>query len=80
MYFLAGGKPRQVVPTGTLRALACQLAGIDDWLFEENYQAVGDLAETIVLMLPAPAHASDLPLATCMLPLGLVSRYNQIEA
>ena len=51
-YFLAGGKPRQVVPTAMLRVLACQRAGIADWLFEECYQAVGDLAETIALMLP----------------------------
>lgn len=62
-YFLAGGKPRQVVPTALLRAQACALAGIDDWLFEECYQAVGDLAETIALVLPPPAAAGDAPLA-----------------
>ena len=65
VYFLAGGKPRQVVRTATLRALACAMAGIADWLFEECYQAAGDLAETIayVLPLPEPGHASDLGLA-----------------
>ncbi|MFM8766845.1 MAG: hypothetical protein ACKOD9_03435, partial [Rubrivivax sp.] len=47
VYFLAGGKPRQVVPTAQLRQTACAVAAIDDWLFEECYQAVGDLAETI---------------------------------
>ncbi len=51
-YFLAGGKPRQTVPTAVLRALACRVAAIDDWLFDECYQAVGDLAETIALLLP----------------------------
>ena len=51
-YFLAGGKPRQTVPNAVLRALACREAGIDDWLFDECYQAVGDLAETIALLLP----------------------------
>ena len=55
VYVLAGGKPRQVVPTASLRGLACSLAGIDDWLFEASYQAVGDLAETISLVLPNPA-------------------------
>ena len=54
VYFLAGGKPRQVVPTGVLRTLACARAGIDDWLFDECYQAVGDLAETIAHVLPPP--------------------------
>ena len=63
VYFLAGGKPRQVVPTAALRTLACQRAGIADWLFEECYQAVGDLAETIAHVLPAPTQASDVGLA-----------------
>ena len=63
VYFLSGGKPRQVVPTGVMRALACQRAGIDDWLFEECYQAVGDLAETIAQVLPAAASHSDTGLA-----------------
>jgi len=63
VYFLAGGKPRQVVPTGVLRALACQLAGIAEWLFEECYQAVGDLAETIAHVLPPAPSLSDVRLA-----------------
>jgi len=63
VYFLAGGKPRQVVPTATLRRLACARAGIADWLFDACYQAVGDLAETIAHVLPAPRAASDVGLA-----------------
>ncbi len=63
VYFLSGGKPRQVVPTGVLRALACARAGIDDWLFDECYQAVGDLAETIAHVLPPPSTRSDRGLA-----------------
>jgi DNA ligase 1 len=62
-YFLAGGKPRQVLPTATMRALACERAGLDDWLFEECYQAVGDLAETIAHVLPPGLASSELPLA-----------------
>jgi DNA ligase 1 len=58
-YFLAGGKPRQVVPTALMRALACREAGISEWLFEECYQAVGDLAETIALVLPPPRPEGD---------------------
>jgi DNA ligase 1 len=63
VYFLAGGKPRQVVPTALMRATACAAAGIDDWLFEASYQAVGDLAETIAHVLPAPARRSEAGLA-----------------
>ncbi|MES2716474.1 MAG: ATP-dependent DNA ligase [Pseudomonadota bacterium] len=63
LYFLAGGKPRQTVPTALLRAEATALAGIPDWLFEASYQAVGDLAETIAQVLPPPGRSSDLGLA-----------------
>ncbi len=63
VYFLAGGKPRQVVPTATLRELACREAGVAEWLFEASYQAVGDLAETIALVLPSATAQSDLGLA-----------------
>jgi DNA ligase-1 len=63
VYFLAGGKPRQVVPTALLRQTACAVAGIDVWLFEECYQAVGDLAETISHVLPPPAAHNDEGLA-----------------
>ena len=55
VYFLAGGKPRQLVPTKLLRSLARDVAGLPEWLFDESYEAVGDLAETISLLLPAPA-------------------------
>ena len=63
VYFLAGGKPRQVVPNAVQRATACASAGIDDWLFDACYQAVGDFAEAVTHVLPAPERASDLGLA-----------------
>ena len=63
VYFLSGGKPRQLVRTAILRALACDAAGIEDWLFEECYQAVGDLAETIAYILPLDFEPSDVGLA-----------------
>ena len=62
-YFLAGGKPRQVVPMALLGALAMQRAGIPDWLFDECYQAVGDLAETIAHVMPPAQQLSDIGLA-----------------
>jgi DNA ligase-1 len=83
VYFLAGGKPRQVVPTALLRALACQRAGIEPWLFEEAYQAVGDLAETIAHVLPPPGAPSDIGLAEWveqrLLPLRGLAPIEQAE-
>ena len=63
VYFLAGGKPRQLVPTKLLRLLAQEAAGLPEWLFDESYEAVGDLAETISLLLPPPTETHDLGLA-----------------
>nr|WP_315597090.1 ATP-dependent DNA ligase [uncultured Cupriavidus sp.] len=63
VYFLAGGKPRQIVPVAALRDLAQRAAGLPPWLFEESYQAVGDLAETIALLLPDAVHADTAGLA-----------------
>ncbi|ANN67484.1 ATP-dependent DNA ligase [Bordetella bronchialis] len=62
-YFLAGGKPRQLVPTKILRQFIMDAAGIPEWLFEESYQAVGDLAETLSLLLPDPGTPDTASLA-----------------
>lgn len=61
-YFLAGGKPRQSVPTRFLRDIARERAGLPEWLFEESYHAVGDLAETIAHILPPAQRSSELGL------------------
>jgi DNA ligase-1 len=63
VWFLCGNKPRQVVPVRVLQGLAMELAEVPPWLFDECYQAVGDLAETIAHLLPAGADRSGLPLA-----------------
>ncbi len=83
VYFLSGGKPRQVVPTGVLTELARQQAGIAPWLFDECYQAVGDLAETIAHVLPPATVTTDLGLADWveqrLLPLRQATPEQQAE-
>ena len=64
VYFLAGGKPRQLVPAKLLRQLAQEAAGLPEWLFEESMDSVGDLAETLALLLPPPTGSHELGLAT----------------
>jgi DNA ligase-1 len=66
VYFLAGGKPRQAVPSKLMRQYAIEYAGLDDWLFDECYAAVGDMAETIAHILPPPTQHSDIGLAVWM--------------
>lgn len=52
MYFLVGEKLKRLVKSGNLRRWAMAEAGIAEWLFRESYATVGDLAETIALLLP----------------------------
>lgn len=66
VYFLSGGRPRQLVPTRVLRETAMQASGLPEWLFEESYQAVGDMAETISLLIPEAEHSNDEGLAVWM--------------
>lgn len=56
--FLIGRKPKQVVPTRKLKQWAAEIAEIPFWLFDASYDVVGDLAETITLVLPAGSHSS----------------------
>ena len=55
----SGRRPHRTVTTARLREWAAESAGIPLWLLEESYGIVGDLAETISLVLPAPAATHD---------------------
>ncbi len=50
---LSHRRPPRPVNTTLLREWAAELANIPLWLFEESYHIVGDLAETIALVVPA---------------------------
>ena len=62
VYFLSGGKPRQTAPTRLLWRLAVEGSGYPDWLCGECYGAVGDLAETLSLLLAEGAPGEDVSL------------------
>ncbi len=49
----SGRRPRRAVTSTQLQAWCIELTGLPAWLFEESYNTVGDLAETIALLLPA---------------------------
>jgi len=48
----SGRRPKRTVTTSQLREWAADAAGLPLWLLEETYSVVGDLAETIALILP----------------------------
>jgi len=62
VYFLIGRRPRQVVATKHLRSWAMAAAEVPAWLFDECYEVVGDLAETVALLLPEAGAGSEAPL------------------
>ncbi len=53
----SGRRPKRTVKSGLLREWCMEITGIAPWLFEESYHTVGDLAETIALLLPETEHA-----------------------
>ncbi|MCT8339515.1 ATP-dependent DNA ligase [Flavobacteriaceae bacterium TK19130] len=55
---LSHRRPKRPVNTTLLREWATELSGIPLWLFEESYHIVGDLAETIALILPKTVSTS----------------------
>lgn len=57
---LSGRRPKRAVTATELRAWAAEAADVPLWLFEESYAMVGDLAETIALILP-PATTEESP-------------------
>jgi DNA ligase-1 len=48
----SGRRPKRTVNTTQLWEWCRELTGLPPWLFEESYHTVGDLAETIALLLP----------------------------
>ena len=45
-------RPKRAIKSSNLRMYASEVANVPLWLFEESYHIVGDLAETIALIVP----------------------------
>jgi len=68
LYLLSGGKisgaRRRIAGSGELREWIATLAGIEAWLVEDSYAHVGDLAETLALLVDdPPGPVDDVPLS-----------------
>ncbi len=62
VFFLSGRTLKRLIKRGQMVAWGSQAANVPTWLFDESYHAVGDLAETISLLLPTTHAGTDLPL------------------
>ncbi|MFJ1300644.1 ATP-dependent DNA ligase [Pseudomonadota bacterium AL_CKDN230030165-1A_HGKHYDSX7] len=62
LYLLAGGKitgpKRKIAASGELRAWIADASNTAPWLVDDSYSQVGDLAETLALLLPDPQTAA----------------------
>jgi DNA ligase-1 len=67
---LSGKRPKRPVKAALLRQWAAEQGGIPLWLFEESYYVVGDLAETVALLLPPANSGNEVSLSTRMLELS----------
>lgn len=59
VYFLIGEKLKRLVKSADLRRWAMREAGIEEWLFRECRATVGDMAETIALLLSERVISAD---------------------
>jgi len=66
VYFLCGRRLKRLVLSRNLQRWCADAAGVPEWLFDECRENVGDLAETMALLLPPPAGASEMGLSQWM--------------
>jgi len=60
----SGRKPKRVVSSSFLINICIEITGYPAWLFEESYHTVGDLGETLSLLVPeGKTEASGFPLS-----------------
>ncbi|WP_443947187.1 ATP-dependent DNA ligase [Pedobacter sp. AW1-32] len=59
-----GKKPKRPIKSTLIKYWAIEITQTPEWLFNESYANVGDLSETIALLLPPAEKTSDLQLHT----------------
>jgi DNA ligase-1 len=74
-----GRRPKRGINTTLLKKWAMEETGLPEWLFLESYAAVGDLGETIALILPNPVGQSDTSLAEWMGRIAEIKNQSESE-
>jgi len=76
---LSHRRPPRPVNTTLLREWATELANIPLWLFEESYHIVGDLAETIALIIPTSDSNSEKSLNQFLIEIKELKAKTEVE-
>lgn len=82
MHMLAlftGRRPKRQINATLLRNWAIEASNIPRWLFEESHQVVGDLAETISLLMPQNNSGSNKTLAEWIAEINALADKNEEE-
>ena len=58
IYLLTGRRIKQILSARKLKEWSLEMTKISDWLFDESYKAVGDMIETITLLLPKATNST----------------------
>lgn len=74
-----GRKPKRQINSAFIKLWAIETANIPQWLFEESYQVVGDLGETIALLLPKNTESQDRSLTEWIAEINLLGGYTEEE-
>jgi len=74
-----GRRPKRAINTTQLRDFTQRMTALPSWLIEDTYAVVGDLAETIALILPPPRHQDNRSLSDWMEYLALLSAASDTE-
>ena len=82
MHMLAlftGRKPKRVINSTLMRNWAIDASNIPAWLFEESYHVVGDLAETMSLLMPQNTISSNKTLTEWIAEINTLSDKTEEE-
>nr|MBC7612334.1 ATP-dependent DNA ligase [Pseudopedobacter sp.] len=71
-----GRKPKRPINSTKLKEWALELSQIPDWLFRESYDVVGDLAETLSLLLPESKNRENKSLSAWIQEINKIRKLN----
>ncbi|MEM1232438.1 MAG: cisplatin damage response ATP-dependent DNA ligase, partial [Pseudomonadota bacterium] len=85
MWFLSGRRLKRLIKRAALKSWVLEATGYPEWILDETYSSVGDMAETIALLLPEPSGTELAPLplhrwvTERLMPLGALDEATQGE-
>ena len=74
-----GRKPKRQINATLVKNWAMEMADIPAWLFEESYHVVGDLGETIALLLPKSGQTQNKSLSEWIAEINSLNSFTEEE-